>query len=557
MTIEPVTLDAASRRASAKLLIDGVSKRFGSGANAVQALKPIDIAVGAGEFHTIVGPSGCGKSTLLNIVAGLDQPTSGEVLLDVSLPALRKGLQVREAPLQAELHSVRFEPDFVASLFPWMRSISGKLQVDGAAKGTLGRPELQGSIAWTDGSVGVIGFGLYQAIQLKAKASNEGFSIEELSAKVQGGTLALQLEGKRATEGFLVSGTLRTQALPVVFDDQLWCVATLDVQLGGTARPWALDLSKVSFTQADLQLPEARRKNLQDLSSPRDVILTRRGVPLDEESALRALSFDPRRRGSAVGAASRESDVFLKLSLEAPNHVSVRSKDVTMELGLSKPFQVDLGEQATINGEVRILRGRGDVWGRRFDVQPGGQVRFSGLPEDALLDVTGVYTSVQSQAKVYMHFSGEVTNVRVTPSSDPPMSESEIYTLLATGRTELVQSSLGSSSAVGGDAGASILGSWAATELKKAVGVALPIDVLSVEVGTDERVGNQTRLEAGKYLTDDIYIGYQARINADPFRYQNSNAIRVEYRFLRRWSLQLEYGDANAGSLDAVWSRDY
>ena len=76
-------------------------------------------------------------------------------------------------------------------------------------------------------------------------------------------------------------------------------------------------------------------------------------------------------------------------------------------------------------------------------------------------------------------------------------------------------------------------------------------------MGNDERVGNQTRLEAGKYLTDDIYIGYQGRTNADPFRYQNSNAVRVEYRFLRRWSLQLEYGDANAGSLDAVWSRDY
>src|SRR5260370_25343692 len=71
MTIEPVALDAAPRRAAAKLMIDGVSKRFGTGADAVQALKPIDIAVGAGEFLTIVGPSGCGKSTLLNLVCRL------------------------------------------------------------------------------------------------------------------------------------------------------------------------------------------------------------------------------------------------------------------------------------------------------------------------------------------------------------------------------------------------------------------------------------------------------------------------------------------------------
>src|ERR1700681_2099197 len=81
MTVEPLALDAAPRRATAKLVIDGVSKRFGSGADAVQALQPIDVAVSAGEFLTIVGPSGCGKSTLLNIVAGFETPTTGRVTL--------------------------------------------------------------------------------------------------------------------------------------------------------------------------------------------------------------------------------------------------------------------------------------------------------------------------------------------------------------------------------------------------------------------------------------------------------------------------------------------
>ena len=82
MSIEPVALDAAPRRAAAKLVIDGVSKRFGTGADAVQALEPIDIAARAGEFLTIVGPSGCGKSTLLNIVAGFETPTTGCAILD-------------------------------------------------------------------------------------------------------------------------------------------------------------------------------------------------------------------------------------------------------------------------------------------------------------------------------------------------------------------------------------------------------------------------------------------------------------------------------------------
>ncbi|MGH7312404.1 MAG: ATP-binding cassette domain-containing protein, partial [Candidatus Rokuibacteriota bacterium] len=48
----------------------------------VVALSGVDLEVATGEFLTVVGPSGCGKTTLLNILAGLIQPTRGEVLLD-------------------------------------------------------------------------------------------------------------------------------------------------------------------------------------------------------------------------------------------------------------------------------------------------------------------------------------------------------------------------------------------------------------------------------------------------------------------------------------------
>jgi ABC-type nitrate/sulfonate/bicarbonate transport system ATPase subunit len=55
-----------------------VERRFGR----TLALQATDLDVAENDFITILGPSGCGKSTLLRIVAGLDHPTSGEVLLD-------------------------------------------------------------------------------------------------------------------------------------------------------------------------------------------------------------------------------------------------------------------------------------------------------------------------------------------------------------------------------------------------------------------------------------------------------------------------------------------
>ena len=67
-----------------KLAIEGVSRTFPAtrGGNPTQALLPVDLQVEDNDFITILGPSGCGKSTLLRIVAGLDQPSAGRVLLD-------------------------------------------------------------------------------------------------------------------------------------------------------------------------------------------------------------------------------------------------------------------------------------------------------------------------------------------------------------------------------------------------------------------------------------------------------------------------------------------
>ncbi|EGT2202958.1 ABC transporter ATP-binding protein [Clostridioides difficile] len=59
-----------------------VSKTYGSNNNKVIALNNVNLEINSGEFVSIIGPSGSGKSTLLHILSGLDNPTSGQVLLD-------------------------------------------------------------------------------------------------------------------------------------------------------------------------------------------------------------------------------------------------------------------------------------------------------------------------------------------------------------------------------------------------------------------------------------------------------------------------------------------
>jgi NitT/TauT family transport system ATP-binding protein len=83
--------------------LDGVGKRYGKGGSAVAALDGVTLTVRIGEFVCIVGASGCGKSTLLSLIAGLDQPSAG----DVDTHGRRVALMFQEP-----------------ALFPWLTAVA-------------------------------------------------------------------------------------------------------------------------------------------------------------------------------------------------------------------------------------------------------------------------------------------------------------------------------------------------------------------------------------------------------------------------------------------------
>jgi putative ABC transport system ATP-binding protein len=70
------------------VVCEGITKWFGVGDAKVQALRGLDIEIGMGELAMLVGPSGCGKTTLISIIAGLLDPTEGDLEVLGTRPAL-------------------------------------------------------------------------------------------------------------------------------------------------------------------------------------------------------------------------------------------------------------------------------------------------------------------------------------------------------------------------------------------------------------------------------------------------------------------------------------
>jgi NitT/TauT family transport system ATP-binding protein len=109
-----------------KIRISHLGKTFSLGAKEIDALKDINLDVGAGEFICIVGPSGCGKTTLLRILAELEAPSEGEVTI------------LRDNPA-APLNSMIFQE---TSIFPWMtirNNVAYGLKLRGLEAGEINR----------------------------------------------------------------------------------------------------------------------------------------------------------------------------------------------------------------------------------------------------------------------------------------------------------------------------------------------------------------------------------------------------------------------------------
>ena len=153
-------------RRPVKLKVEDLSKKFDTPKGEILALNKINLQIHRREFITVIGPSGCGKTTLIRILAGLDFPTSGNVLLEgkkMEGPSAERGMVFQDY-----------------TLFPWLsvkKNVMFGLEIKGlgslkAEAEAMEWLEIVGLAKFADAYPGQLSGGMKQRVAIARSLAN-------------------------------------------------------------------------------------------------------------------------------------------------------------------------------------------------------------------------------------------------------------------------------------------------------------------------------------------------------------------------------------------------
>jgi hypothetical protein len=516
--------------------------------------------VGAAELAVNYAAHKLDADARLTTVNGGRLHLAARTTADLGYPAVTAGLDVRRLPLEVDLDAKDFDLQGLSGATPQLRSVAGLLSAAATARGTIDDPRINGQLEWKKGHVAITGFGEYDDVHLALHGDEKRLQLDELAAKSGHGHARVTGDarpGGQGKKGYEVTAKAQVSRFPIYQEGQPLADVTVDAKLAGRASPFDTQLA-IDLDQARIELSNNKRKDLQSLAMPPDIVLVEGGAPLNKAQAEKLQRLQPDgagRKPAAPTAGKPASPARLRVTVDAPRRLWVTGKDANLELGLEPGFKIIVAGETRIIGTVTIHRGRVDVFGRRFDLKGDSTVKFDGPPDFPELDVTAQYKNIPENVTVLLRVTGTPTQMSVKVSSPdrPELTESQIYTLIITGHLQTGSNTTGSTTPSA--QAASLLGGLLASQLQSALSHRLPLDVLTIDAGTEGVTG--TQLEAGRYVTDRFYVGYIGRIGADPNRYQNRNAVHLEYQLTARWELEGEYGDVGTGSADLMWKKSY
>ncbi|MDZ4696834.1 MAG: translocation/assembly module TamB domain-containing protein [Deltaproteobacteria bacterium] len=463
------------------------------------------------------------------------------------------GWKPSTVPLTVKFSSQDFSLAAFKGTVKTIRDVQGKLNGNLAFAGTIDKPTFAGSMKLQNGAIDIVEVGRFFDVRMDVQATEDMLKLDALRFKSGKGDGVIRFEAKRTgARGLALAGRVKLDRFPLQTPQRKIGAVFLRATAKGQFNADGLSIATLQIDEAKAFLDGESPKELQKLDFPNDVVFVRNGHPINEDEARKYAKLGP---PAPFGAPARTPGKGKRLPLpasapiviriKAPKNLWVYAPEGDIELGLSEDFHIKVDGETTVFGTVLVRRGTVSVLGKRFDLQDGANIRFTGPTAQPMLDVTLQHYVDAARTRIFITLSGTPDDLTIKFRSDPIADESEIITMLLTG-SKAGQGS-GDPASKGAQA-ASIVGGLLASKLRDTVLRKLPIDVLSIAA---------TAIEAGTYVTGDLYVGYVRRLAASPWRYENVNAVHLEYQITETWSFEGEYGDAGAGSGDLIWKHRY
>lgn len=444
------------------------------------------------------------------------------------------------ARLQARRFDLAFLSALAAKKTDALAGAGGELEADITVNASRSSRSAEGQLAIHHGQVYTPTSGLVTQIELAAHASKGQLVIDKLQGRGIKGTV--KGEGTAVLVGLLPKyfrGRVVADDFPVSTGSMVVGVNTdADIQGYGDEEGWNLT---AIMKNTKVRLPKEGRtgEKLQSTGELEDVVYT----DMPDFSRRTGISMIT---GQQVVKEGGKRD--LRLVLKTPGGVRVSGMDADLLIN-SNLVVLQRGGQTYVGGGVTTNRGFVELFDRRYDVvRANASFNENDLP-DPRLDIRLAHEF--RTATLFIDVRGTARHPEVSLSAEPgAYDQAQLIGWVMGGDPddETVAGQPLDAQAVG------LASNLALSQVQGLVKQALPLDVLAVKVGEGSNP-QTTRFEVGKWLTQNLFLGYIYRMNAPEEK--NLNEAQAEYRLGRRWLLEAFFGDRGVAGADLMWSKKY
>ncbi|HNN93937.1 MAG TPA: translocation/assembly module TamB domain-containing protein, partial [Pseudomonadota bacterium] len=480
------------------------------------------------------------------------QPGALVLLADVPLPLslTRPGLRVQ---LFAKGYRLDYEPKPAGT--GSLRTARGVLDADLQVESATPQPVFQGSLRLSQGEIAATTLPqLLREITLAVELSRQGrITLRELFARAGRGTL------KADGEILLADGQLRTLSLksqaqnfPVAAGAySVWL--TTQVNMTGENDGQTLR-TRIDIPRGLIDVPKLSTSNdVQALGPLSDVEFVDAAGRKAQAALLAAEAKEREETGQHKAVPFLPADTLVDVNMPGPFVINGPEVKTDLQGHVRAELRSSGGTRGDpiIQGDLHAMNGWLEILGRRYQIDRA-QVSMSGeVPPNPLLDIS-ISRKVED-ATIYILVTGSAKKPVISFRSDPATyDQGQIIAMVLSGSSRgggsIQQQALGA------------LSSLVVGKLKDQLGAAVPVDVIKFDVGGNDAMGaNQSSLEIGKYLRDNLYLSYTHRFGnpSTILRRMNNDQVALEWWFLRNYQIHLMGGDQGVGSLNLYWNKRF